>query len=121
MIETYGLTHISLAVADPERSMRFYGQVFGAREYFRDNSSIQALGPGPHDVLAFEHDPSRAGTKGGIGHFGFRLRDPTHIDAAVEEVERAGGKLQRRGEFRPGFPYAYVFDPDGYLIEIWYE
>jgi len=27
----------------------------------------------------------------------------------------------RRGEFRPGLPYAYVLDPDGYEIEIWYE
>jgi catechol 2,3-dioxygenase-like lactoylglutathione lyase family enzyme len=121
MIETYGLTHISLAVADPERSMRFYAQVFGAREYFRDESSIQAQGPGPHDVLGFERDSAHAGNKGGIGHFGFRLRDAAHIDAAVEEVKRAGGTVQKRGEFRPGFPYAYVLDPDGYLIEIWYE
>ncbi len=36
-------------------------------------------------------------------------------------VERAGGALLRRGEFAPGSPYAYVRDPDGYEIEIWYE
>ena len=24
MVETYGLTHVALAVADPERSARFY-------------------------------------------------------------------------------------------------
>ena len=33
----------------------------------------------------------------------------------------AGGTLDRRGEFSPGFPYAYVHDPDGYEIEIWFE
>ena len=38
-----------------------------------------------------------------------------------EEVERAGGKLLKRGEFKPGFPFAYVAAPDGYKIEIWYE
>ena len=43
------------------------------------------------------------------------------IDAAVDEAERAGGKLLRRGEFSPGYPYAYVADPDGYEVEIWYE
>ena len=43
------------------------------------------------------------------------------IDAAVEEVKRAGGKLVKRGEFAPGCPFAYVHDPDGYEIEIWYE
>jgi hypothetical protein len=36
-------------------------------------------------------------------------------------VERAGGELLKRGEFKPGFPFAHVADPDGYSIEIWYE
>ena len=120
-IKTFGLTHLNLAVADPDRSLQFYSQVFGVKEYFRDDTSIQVQGPGPHDVLAFERDTSAAGRKGGIGHFGFRLTDPQDIDAAVQAVERAGGKLLRRGEFAPGFPFAYVHDPDGYEIEIWFE
>ena len=32
MIKTFGLTHIALAVKDPERSLRFYQQVFGMVE-----------------------------------------------------------------------------------------
>src|SRR5229473_3446414 len=56
MIKTYGLTHINLAVRDPDRSLRFYEQVFGVREYYRDESSIQVQGPGSHDVIAFEKD-----------------------------------------------------------------
>ena len=74
MIKTHGLTHISLAVADPERSLRFYAQVFGVREGARDAGSIQALGPGSHDVLSFELDPARAGAKGGIRHPGSARR-----------------------------------------------
>ena len=120
-IKTFGLTHLNLAVADPERSLRFYGEVFGVKEYYRDDTSIQVQGPGPHDVLAFERDPESAGKLGGIAHFGFRLTKPADIDAAVEAVQRAGGKLLRRGEFAPGFPFAYVHDPDGYEIEIWFE
>ncbi|MEP7270283.1 MAG: VOC family protein [Acidobacteriota bacterium] len=121
MIETHGLTHISLAVSDPERSLRFYQQVFGVREYYRDASSIQVLGPGPFDVIAFEHNDAEAGSVGGLGHFGFRLKDPGDIELAVDEIQRAGGKILRRGEFSPGFPFAYVSDPDGYEIEIWFE
>ena len=121
MVKTHGLTHLNLAVRDPDRSLRFYAQVFGVREYFRDEGSIQVQGPGPHDVIAFERNPAGAGVVGGITHFGFRLTDPAHIDAAVDEVCRAGGTLLRRGEFSPGFPFAYVTDPDGYEIEIWYE
>jgi len=121
MIKTHGLTHISLAVNDPDRSLAFYEQIFGVKEYYRDENSIQVLGPGSHDVIAFDRDVTNSGKLGGIAHFGFRLVDPGDIDAAVDEVKRAGGKLIRRGEFAPGFPFAYVHDPDGYEIEIWYE
>jgi len=121
MVKTHGLTHISLAVRDTERSLRFYSSVFGVREYFRDAEQIQAQGPGPHDVIAFEKSASTAGARGGIGHFGFRLTRPDDIDLAVKEVEQAGGTLLRQGEFSPGYPFAYVLDPDGYEIEIWFE
>jgi catechol 2,3-dioxygenase-like lactoylglutathione lyase family enzyme len=121
MIKTRGLTHINLAVRDPDRSLAFYQKVFGVKEYYRDEESIQVLGPGGFDVIAFEKDAANAGKTGGITHFGFRLVESGDLDAAVAEVKRAGGKLIRRGEFAPGFPFAYVHDPDGYEIEIWYE
>ena len=40
MIKTHGLTHISLSVRDPERSLRFYRDVFGVQEYYRDDEQI---------------------------------------------------------------------------------
>jgi catechol 2,3-dioxygenase-like lactoylglutathione lyase family enzyme len=120
MIRTHGLTHINLEVADPDVSLRFYERMFGVKEYYRDADSIQALGPGPHDVLAFVRS-RKAGREGGISHFGFRLVDPHDIDDAVRTAKRAGAKILDRGEFSPGFPYLYVADPDGYVIEIWYE
>jgi catechol 2,3-dioxygenase-like lactoylglutathione lyase family enzyme len=121
MIKTHGLSHVALSVADPDRSLTFYQSVFGVREYFRSESTIQVLGPGPHDVLAFERRPADAGVSGGIIHFGFRLTRPEDIDAAVAAVKSAGGVLTSRGEFAPGLPYAFVRDPDGYEIEIWFE
>ena len=120
MIKTYGLTHINLEVADPDASLRFYSRLFGVKEYFRDAESIQVLGPGPHDVLAFVRGPL-ARTHGGISHFGFRLTDPKDIGAAVVAAEEAGARIIRRGEFAPGLPYLYIEDPDGYENEIWYE
>lgn len=120
-LATHGLTHIALAVKSPARSLKFYRAVFGVREYYRDADSIQVLGPGPKDVIAFERDPKHAGAPGGIIHFGFRLLRPGDIDAAVVAVQRAGGSVSSRGDFAPGCPYAFVRDPDGYEIEIWYE
>jgi hypothetical protein len=46
---------------------------------------------------------------------------PGDIDAAVDAVLAAGGTLRERGEFAPGLPFAYVADPDGYEIELWFE
>ena len=121
MIKTYGLTHIALAERDTERSLRFYRDVFGVREVFRDKSTIQVQTPGSRDVIAFDAAASEAGEMRRVAHFGFRLTDPRDIEPAVEAVRRAGGKILERGEFVPGEPYVYVADPDGYTIEIWYE
>jgi catechol 2,3-dioxygenase-like lactoylglutathione lyase family enzyme len=121
MVQTYGLTHINLAVRDLGRALRFYEQVFGLREYGRGDGLVHTQASGRHDILTFAEDPATAGLKGGVAHFGFRLVDPDDIDRAIAEVERAGGRLLRRGEFAPGLPYAYVADPDGYEIEIWFE
>ena len=75
---------------------------------------IQVRGPGPFDVLAFVRQPALAGSSGGVMHFGFRLTDPADLDMAVREVEHAGGRLLKRGEFAPGVPFAFMVDPDGY-------
>ena len=120
MIKTHGLTHLSLSVADPERSLAFYTQLFGVREYHREEDSIQALGPGAHDVLVFERRSSH-GVAGGIDHFGFRLTASADVHDAAQQAEAAGAKILRQGEFSPGFPYLFIEDPDGYTIEIWYE
>ena len=120
-VKTHGLSHVALAVTDLDRTLAFYRSVFGVKEYFRDETTVQVLGPGPFDVLAFEKRPAGAGAPGGIIHFGFRLTRPEDIDIAVAAVENAGGTLSSRGEFAPGLPYAFVHDPDGYEIEIWFE
>ena len=104
MIKMHGLTHISVAVRDPDRSLGFYQKVFGVKEYYRDENSVQVLGPGSHDVIAFEKDSGKTGRPGGIAHFGFRLISPDDIDAAVQEVNGAGGKVLRLGGSRLGLP-----------------
>jgi catechol 2,3-dioxygenase-like lactoylglutathione lyase family enzyme len=121
VVGTFGLTHIALAVRDAEHSLRFYQQVFGVEVAFRDATTIQVTTPGCHDVIVFDQSAAHPGRGGRVTHFGFRLLSAADIDLAVAEVGRAGGKILRRGEFSPGFPQAYVVDPDGYQIEIWYE
>ncbi|MGH8597745.1 MAG: VOC family protein, partial [Gammaproteobacteria bacterium] len=98
MIATYGLTHVALAVRDPEASLRFYQQVVGAVAVYRENGSIQAQTPGSRDVLVFEKSPKRAGKPGGVVHFGFRLVTPVDLRSAIATVQGAGGKVLSHGE-----------------------
>ncbi len=122
MIRTEGLTHIHLVIRDLERSLRFYQGVFGMEERFRDGRKLVFLNtPGSQDLMALNEDPAEArlaGVNGGVAHFGFRLADSADLDTAIAEVEAGGGKLIQRGEHAPGAPFAYIQDPDGFVIEL---
>ena len=121
MIKTYGLTHIALAAKNAKRSFEFYREVFGMEKVYDQGTFIQAQTPGTRDVLVFDEKAKRKGERGGIEHFGFRLKRPEDVDLAAELVKKAGGKILDKGEFCPGEPYLYCADLDGYVVEIWYE
>ncbi len=121
MVNTYGLTHIAVAVRDLDRTQGFYSDILGAEVVYRDAGFLQMQTPGSRDVLAFEKNADKAGKAGGVLHFGFRLTREIDIDAARDAVKKAGGTITDTGEFVPGEPYLFATDPDGYTIEIWYE
>jgi catechol 2,3-dioxygenase-like lactoylglutathione lyase family enzyme len=121
VIKTYGLTHVALAVKDAKRSFEFYRKVFGVEKVYDQGGFIQAQTPGSRDVLVFDETAKRIGKRGGIEHFGFRLQRPEDVDLAAELLKKAGAKILDKGEFCPGEPYVFCADPDGYVVEIWYE
>ena len=121
MIKTQGLTHIHLLVKDLDHSVRFYKDVFGMEELFHEGPHMVFLRtPGRNDMITLHKatNDGATGQMGSIEHFGFMLSDGADYDAAIAEIERAGGRLIKRGEHGPGAPYAYVADPDGYVIEV---
>ena len=102
----------------PRRSLRFYQTVFGVKEYYRDAVQRQVLGPGPHDVLAFERNARKAGKVGGITHFGSGEAAAGRAAASSEAALAAGRSPAARGSSSPGYPFAYIADPDGYEGEV---
>ena len=120
-VRTYGLTHIALSVREPRRSLEFYRAVLGVVAVHEDDAFIQAQTPGSRDVIVFERGERAAGRKGGVAHFGFRLRRAADIEHARRAIRAAGGTITDTGEFVPGEPYVFFSDPDGYEVEIWYE
>jgi catechol 2,3-dioxygenase-like lactoylglutathione lyase family enzyme len=120
-VRTHGLTHVALAVRDPQKSLRFYQSVIGVVPVYVQSDFVQAQTPGSRDVLVFERKPRHAGKPGGVVHFGFRLKRAADIKRALTAIRAAGGKVREHGEFVPGEPYVFFQDPDGYDVEIWYE
>jgi catechol 2,3-dioxygenase-like lactoylglutathione lyase family enzyme len=120
-VKTRGLTHVALAVRDPQRSLQFYRGVLGVVPVYEQDDFVQAQTPGSWDVLVFERKPDAAGKVGGIAHFGFRLQRAADIERAKAAVIAAGGTIRDSGSFVPGEPYLFCTDPDGYEVEIWFE
>jgi catechol 2,3-dioxygenase-like lactoylglutathione lyase family enzyme len=118
-----GLRHLHLLVSDQVRSVAFYRAAFGMEVMFSDGDIVFLRSPGRRDDLALhqattEEERARVGQPGGIEHFGISLVDRSRLGEAIEQVVAAGGELLRRGDHAPGVPFAYVSDPDGYVIEL---
>jgi catechol 2,3-dioxygenase-like lactoylglutathione lyase family enzyme len=120
-----GIRHVHLLVAEHDRAIAFYRDVFGMQERFRDGPIVFLASPDGDDSLALHlattnEERARVGQQGGWEHFGIHLPDRSAdgVDAAVERVKAAGGRVLDRGEHAPDVHYAYVADLDGYAIEI---
>jgi len=121
MIKTFGLTHIALPVKDVKRSFAFYQKVFGVKEMYCYPDFIQVQTPGSKDIIVFEKQKKKTGNAKKDFHFGFRLSKPSELKPIIKKIKDAGGKIKETGEFVPGEPYVFFYDPDGYQIEIWFE
>jgi len=121
MIKTLGLTHIALSVKDVKRSSAFYQKIFGMKEMYCYPDFIQVQTPGSTDIIVFEKQKKKNGTAKKEFHFGFRLPKPIDLKPIIKKIIAAGGKIKETGEFVPGEPYVFFYDPDGYEIEIWFE
>jgi catechol 2,3-dioxygenase-like lactoylglutathione lyase family enzyme len=122
-VETRGIRHVHLLVSDHRRSVAFYERAFGMKVGFRDGNILFLHSPSHRDDLALhlavtDDEQARVGHQGGYEHFGITVTDRNRLDEAISLVVEAGGTLIDRGEHGPGVPYAYVGDPDGYVIEI---
>ena len=122
MIKTTGLSHLHLMVRDLKKSVQFYQKVFGMKVKFHVGPKMFFLSTsGCKDLLTLhqeENKKSQAGKSGGILHFGFDLKNAKDLDGAIETIKKAGGRLLERGKHGGHVPYAYLADPDGYVIEL---
>ena len=118
-MKTQGLNHIQIEVSDMDKSLNFYSGLLGMSEMFREGSLVFLRSAEGNDVFTLRQAQGPVTVDGGgLQHFGFAIKRQDHA-AAVEEARRFGAEVLDVGQHPgDGGLYAYIKDPDGYIIEI---
>ena len=118
------LHHISLGVADLERSAAFYDAALSALGYVRVWSDDTAVGygrPGGGDKLAIKRRGADAAAPGPGFHLAFAAPSREAVIRFHEAALRSGGQddgsAGLRPHYGPDYYAAFVIDPDGHRIE----
>ena len=118
------LHHLSFAVADLERSARFYDAALGALGYIRACTGPTSVGYGLEagkDKLLLNLEAEGMVVPGIGFHLAFAAPSRAAVDrfhgAALAQGGRDNGPPGLRPDYGPHYYAAFVIDPDGYHIE----
>lgn len=114
---TTGINHLNIRVRNPEKSSEFYQTLFGMKEAFREPPRAIFLRCGD-DLLTLAR--ARGRTRRAGMHFGFQAKDKTEFDEWKKWLTKKRVKITSNREEESGGGL-YFRDPDGYLIEVYYE
>jgi catechol 2,3-dioxygenase-like lactoylglutathione lyase family enzyme len=110
------LDHVSLTVADRERSAAFYAEHFGLTHRIHDEGNLLILGGPDGGALALSEGPVPDLPR--TNHFGFGLEDGFAVRAARERL-RAAGVPETEWQDDGVAVRVQVTDPDGYRVELY--
>ncbi len=119
-----GINHITIRVNDIERAEEFYGDVLGFELVRKMGKSMAVYRVGEEDTLVLveaetSYDPESRDYR--VDHFGFYLDSEEEVDEMADyfrekEVSILSGPANRkRGRF------VFISDPDGNMLEFFYE
>ena len=120
------LDHVSIPVADLDRSARFYDVVLATVGLGRRRERPGAIGYGPAaraaPVFWILARSDAGGAAPGLGlHVSFQAADHASVDAFHATALRSGGRDAgppgERPHYTQPFYGAFVLDPDGFKIE----
>ena len=120
-IKAEGFNHLHINVRDLSRSIRFYREAFGLKVGFSAGKDLIFMVPEGkgHSLALHQVGPDEpVGMAGAIPAFRVQAGRKRSRSGGQKQVERGGGKLVSRGKHGGQYPYAYVADPDGYIIEL---
>jgi catechol 2,3-dioxygenase len=111
------LGHVELLTPTPEDSLAFFTGPMGMTEAGRHGDSVLLRGWDDYERCSLILTASKTS---GLGHAAFRVRSPQALARRVAALEREGagiGWVDGVGH-GPGFRFR---DPDGHVLEIYYE
>ena len=127
-LRVISIDHVTLVVADLERSRQFYCDVLGMRQVERPGFNFpgmwfQAGATQIHLILQHSESapagfpaPAEYVSPGRTFHFAFRVADG---NAALSALQAAGVSLKGEPRLRPdGCLQVFCFDPDGHVVEL---
>ena len=112
------LAHLELLTPKPEESLRFFVDVMGMTESGRRGQSVYLRGWDDYERYSLQLTASNTS---GLGHAAFRARSPQALARRVAALETSGlavGWHENELGHGPAFRFN---DPDGHLLEIYYE
>src|SRR5215469_7129536 len=118
LMDVAHLGHIEMLTPKLEESRRFFVDVLGMTESGRQGDSVFLRGWDDYEMYSLKLTGSKTS---GLGHAAFRARSPSALARRVVALERSGfGVGWRENEFGHGPAYQF-HDPDGHLLELYYE
>src|SRR5579875_2708476 len=112
------LGHVELLSPKPEESLWFFRDVLGMQEVTRQGQSVYLRGWGEYELYSLKLTESK---QAGVAHTAFRAMSPQGLERRVHALEASGhGRGWIEGDIGHGRAYQFT-DPDGHLMEIYYE
>jgi catechol 2,3-dioxygenase len=110
--------HVELLTPRPQESLDFFLDTLGMEEEARDGASVYLRGWGDWQRTSLKLTES---DRAGIGHMALRAQDPAALERRAAAIEATGlGRGWIDGDVGHGAAYRFV-DPDGHLMELYYE
>src|SRR6185312_7953035 len=112
------LGHVELLSPKPEESLRFFCDVLGMQEVARQGQSVYLRAWGEYESYSLKLTEARLP---GIAHTAFRTWSPQALERRVQSIAgSAYGRGWIEGDVGHGKAYQFT-DPDGHLLELYYE
>jgi catechol 2,3-dioxygenase len=112
------LGHFEIFTPKPDESLWFFKELLGMEETDRQGQSVYLRAWGDYDHNTLKLTESK---QAGLGHVGWRTMSPQALERRVQAIDATGrGKGWIEGDIGHGRAYQF-HDPDGHLMEVYYD